>query len=332
MLFLNKKDIRKVITMKEVIDCLENVFVEHSNKKTSIPSRTKISIEKQNGISIFMPGYIEKMNALGIKVVSVFPENAKTNKDVTPATMLILDANTGEVKCIMDGTYLTQLRTGAAAGVGTRALSKKDSKTAGIIGTGGQAICQMEAVLATRDIKTYYVYSRNENKKNDFVNRAKEYFKNFNLEIIPTKNSDFLVENSEIITVVTTSKIPVFDGSFLKKGTHINGVGSFTLEMIELDEKTVLEKADLIYVESLEDAKNEAGELMKPILNGKASMNLIKGEIGEYLQGNKEGRKTNQEITIFKTVGMAAEDIAVGYEIYKKALEKKIGTNIEMLD
>ncbi|KEI97039.1 ornithine cyclodeaminase [Clostridium botulinum A2B7 92] len=329
MLILTAEDIKKVFTMRDAIEADKEAFRLYSTNKAEVPLRTNINIPKYNGTSLFMPGYVEELDTAGIKIVSVFPENVKLGKPAVPAKMILLDGKTGEVSAIMDGTYLTQLRTGASAGAATDILAKEDSKIGALIGTGGQALCQLEALLAARNLEIVKVYSRNLENAKAFVEEAKEKLSNYGTEIIGVNSSDEAIENADVITVVTTATSPVFDGKKVKRGAHINGVGSYMKHMQEIDEYTI-SRADKIYLDSKDAVLSEAGDFIIPLQKGIITEDTITGELGQVISKTIEGRKSESEITLFKSVGIAVQDVVTAYKIYEKALENKVGKEIEI--
>lgn len=326
---LKKEDIEKVFTMSDAIEASKDSLEIYSKGESDIPLRTVLDVKEQDAESIYMPGFAANAKALGVKIVSVFPNNNSKGLSTTPATMILVDEQTGEVSSIMDGTYLTQIRTGAVSGAATDLLSRKDSKVFAIIGTGGQAPSQIEAVLTVRDIETVIVYNRKLEKAEQFVSEMKETLgKKFEVDFIATDSSEDAVKNADIITTVTTAKKPVFDGKHVKKGAHINGVGSFKPEMQELDEY-ILVNADKVYVDTRDGVLNESGDFLTPIKNNTFKSEDIEGELGEVVMGKARSRESDDEITLFKTVGSGVLDIVTARRIYEKAKEKEIGQIIE---
>lgn len=327
---LKKDHIDKIFSMKDAIQAGKDALEFYSRENTNIPLRTNIEVPEGNGQSLYMPGYSPDANALGVKIVSVYPNNSEKNLPSVPSTMVLLNHETGEVSSIMDGTYLTRVRTGAISGAATDILAKKDSKIFALIGTGGQAEAQLEAVLTVRDIEEVRIFSPNEYHANEFVNRMNEKFKDkFKGKLFSVKSSDEAVENADIITCVTTSKKPVFNGKLVKKGAHINGVGSYTPDMQEIDEYLIC-NANKIYVETRDGVLNESGDFIIPMKNNKFSEDSITGELGEILTGKVPSRENDDEITIFKTVGSAVLDIVTAKRIYENALANNIGDIIEL--
>lgn len=328
MLILSKEDIKKVFSMKDAVDSVKQAFSIYSEGKSVVPLRVNIEVAKHNGQSLFMPGYVPDLDSVGIKIVSVFPKNVEKGIPSVPAQMILLDGTTGEVCCIMDGTYLTQLRTGAASGAATDVLASPDAKVAAIFGAGGQAMCQLEALLAVRKLKLVKVFSLSDRAKK-FVEDAKIELKEYGVEIIAVESADEALKDADIITAVTTSKKPVFPGNLVKKGAHVNGVGSYTREMQELDEYIVA-KTDKVFVDSKDAVIAEAGDFIQPMEKGLIDHNRINGELGEVILGKVKGRENDSEITLFKTVGIAVQDVVTANKIYKKALENGIGKVVEV--
>lgn len=329
IIILKEKDIKKIFNMKDAIKAVKDALELYSKGDSHIPLRINIDIPKEKGESLYMPGYVEGADALGVKIVSMYPENPEKGLEAIYSTMVLKDSKTGEICSIMDGNYLTQLRTGAVSGAATDLLSREDSSIFALIGTGGQAKSQLEAILNVRNIKEVKVYGRNREKAEKFVNKMKEELgKQFDFNIVATDNSKEAIENADIITCVTTAKIPVFDGKYVKKGTHINGVGSYTPQMQELD-PYVLTHAGKVYVDTRDGVLNESGDFIIPIKEGKFSEEDVTGELGELILGKTKSRENDEEITLFKTVGSGVLDVVTAKRIYDKAIEEKIGQVIQ---
>ncbi len=329
VLVINESDIKKVFTMEDGIQASKDALEYYSKGESDIPLRTNIDVPEQNGQSLYMPGYASGANALGVKIVSVYPDNIEKGLNSVPATMVLINHETGEVCSIMDGTYLTRIRTGAVSGAATDVLARKDAKIFTLFGTGGQAETQLEAVLTVRDIEEVRVFDISKERTDAFVEKMGEKFADkFNVKIIATDNPDHAVENADIITTVTTSKKPVFDGKLIKKGAHINGVGSYTPEMQEIDDY-ILCNADKVYVDTRDGVLNESGDFIIPMNEKKFLKDDVTGELGEAIMGKVSSREKEEEITIFKTVGSGVLDIVTAKRIYENAVEKGIGQIIE---
>lgn len=324
MLLLTKKDIKQIFTMQDAVEADKQAFRIYSEGGSVVPLRVNIGAPNYEGQTLFMPGYVEELDSMGIKIVSVFPHNIKKGLPSVPATMVLIDGTSGEVCCIMDGTYLTQLRTGAAAGVATDLLARADAQIGALIGTGGQAITQLEAMLTVRALTEVRIFDINLERTQSFVAQMQDVFANFGTHLRAVETSDEAITNADIITAVTTSRQPVFNGRLVKAGAHINGVGSYLPHMQELDE-FIVQRADKIFFDSQEAVLAESGDFIIPLTKGTITVDKFTGEIGKVISHTLPGRETPTEITLFKTVGMAVLDVVTAYQIYQRALIQDIG-------
>lgn len=330
ILILKESDISSMITMSDIIEADKEALSIYSSHKSNIPLRSNLDIPEYKGQCLFMNGYAAPAKALGVKIVSVYPENINKNLTSVPATMVLVDAETGVVNSLIDGTYLTRLRTGAISGLATDILSRKDSKILALFGTGGQAVTQLEAVLTVRKIEEVRVFDIFQDRAKEFAKKMSEKFsKKFNVKIIAAESSDKAIENADIITTVTTSKKPVFDANKVKKNVHINGVGSYTPDMQEIPED-ILVKANKIYVDTRDGAINESGDLITPIKKGLIKKEKINGELGEVINGQIKGRENDDEMTFFKTTGSAVLDLVAAQKIYEMAKTKGVGQIVDL--
>ena len=330
ILVLNEKDMRSVLTMEEAVKADRDALSLYSAGESNIPLRANLDVPEHNGQSLYMYGYAAKAHALGVKIVSTYPDNIDKGIPSVPATMVLLNSETGETCSFMDGTYLTRLRTGAVSGLATEILSRKDSKIFAVIGTGGQAQGQIEAVLTVRpEIELVKVYDLNTERAKACAEQMTELFKGrFPAKFEAASSSAEAVKDADIITTITIAKDPVFDGKLVKKGAHINGVGSYTPELSEIDEY-IITHADKIYMDTT-DALEESGDFIKPINKGIFSADKITGELGAVINGDVIGRESDDEITFFETTGRAVLDIVTAQRIYEKAIEKGVGQFIEL--
>ena len=213
MLLLSKKDIQKVFTMKDAVEADKEAFTLFSEGKSVVPLRTNIGAPKHDGAFLFMPSYVEDLECSAIKIVNVFPKNIEKGIPTTPAQVLLIDGKTGVVISVLDGTYVTQLRTGAASGAAFDVLANPTAKKGALIGTGGQAATQLEAMLAVRDLKEVKVYDINLQRTEEFVEKMNEELASYGTRIIAAKSSDEAIEDADMIVTVTPSSKPVFDGN-----------------------------------------------------------------------------------------------------------------------
>lgn len=329
ILFLNEKDIKEVLTMKDSIKLIKEILKLDPKTQASIPLRTNIDVPKENGQSLYMPGLVASKDALGIKIVSVYGDNYKLGLDSISSLMIMQDQKTGQVNALMDGNYLTKLRTGALVGAATDILARKEASIFALIGTGGQARTQLEAVLNVRDIKEVRVSARDKEKAENFIQEMKRDFsKDFDFQIFLAENSDEAIRDADIITAVTTAENPVFNGDLVKEGAHVNGVGSYTPDMQEIP-SSLLTRADKIYVDTLDGVLNESGDFIIGMEESNFSRSDINGEIGKILLGELTAREDGREISFFKTVGSGIFDIVTGKHIYDLAIKNNIGSKIK---
>lgn len=324
MLILSAQDIQQVYSMQDAIEADKQALTLYSQGMSEVPLR--INFTSQHGQNLFMPAHIKGKDICGLKVVSVFPKNPELGKPAVPAQVLLLDPQTGEVCAIIDGTYLTQLRTGAVQGAATDLLAKKQCKNAVLIGTGGQATAQLEAMLTVRNLEKIAVFGINTDKAKQFVQEMNKKFAHFGVNIYYSTQFDEDIAQADIITTVTTAKEITFKGELVKPGTHINGVGSYTPEMHEIPE-LVVKKAAVRVLDTKDGVFSEAGDIIDPINAGIVTQQDFI-ELGELVLNEQLGRKNDDQITLFKTVGTAVLDVYVGYDIYCKAKAMNIGTKI----
>ena len=326
ILVLNEKDMRNIMSMKDAIEAVKEAAVCYSEGNALIPLRANLNVKEHNGDSLYMYGYVKGSDALGVKLVSVYPDNPKIGLSACPATVILEDAKTGCVKALMDGTYLTRLRTGALSGAATEILSRKNSKVFALIGTGGQAESQLDAVLSVRDIEEVRVYSRNYESVVKFIEKVRL---NKTQKFIACKSSDEAIDGADIITAVTVSNDPVFDGRKVKKGVHINGVGSYTPEMSEIDEYIVC-NSNKIIVDTMDGTINETGDFLKSMGKGLFKKEMITGELGEIVSGKCKSRENDDEMTFFETTGSAVFDLVTGEKMYNLAKTNGMGQKIDL--
>ncbi|HEY4600262.1 MAG TPA: ornithine cyclodeaminase family protein [Cerasibacillus sp.] len=324
MIILSEHEIMKHYSMTEAIRDLEAGLTSMNEGKIDNPHRTVIEYPEQYASILYMPSSDQQERMAGIKTVSIFPENTKVGKSTTQGVLLLTDTRNGEHVCLMNASYLTRLRTGALSGIATKKLSRKDSSVLGVIGTGGMAFEQVLGVLEVRDIEKIIMFNRTREKADRFKEKLLRFGVTQNITVVD--NVDEVVLAADIINCATRSLTPVFDGKLLKKGTHINGVGSYLPSMREVDEETIL-KSDKIVVDDIKGVKEEAGEFIHAANNGHWSFAAIYSELRELL-GKACHREGDDEITFFKSVGAAYFDMALAQGVYREAKEKQFGITV----
>lgn len=325
MLLLNREDIKRIFTMKDAIEADKEAFKLFNLGKSVVPLRTVIQAPRYEGTMLFMPGYVEEMDTAAVKIISIFPKNIDMGRPSAPATVLLMDGTTGEVSSIMNGTYVTQLRTGAASGAAFDVLGINGAKKGALIGTGGQAAAQLEAMITARKLEQVKVYDVNPERTEAFAKQMQEELKAYGTKIVAAKSSDEAIEDADLIITVTPSSKPVFDGTKVKKGATVSCVGSYQHHMQEMD-PVILTRAGKIFFDSKEAVLSEAGDILIPLEDGTISEKDFNGDLGDVLLGNIKGRENDDEIIVFKTVGIAAQDLVTAKKIYDKAVKEKAGT------
>lgn len=320
--------IRQSVDMTEAIDAVKEAYIQLSQGEAVLPQRIQLPVKKQKAISLFMPAYLSKSDSLGVKIVSVFPENSRFDLPTIHALVAILDAKTGRPQAILDGAYLTALRTGAASGVATDLLARKGARSVAIFGAGIQGRTQLEAVCAVRPIEKVWVYDRDPEKSQAYVEELGGKERSFPSDLFIAQSPAHAAQEADIICTATTSFDPVFDDADLKPGVHINGVGSYTPEMQEIPSQTVI-RAKII-VDSLSACLEEAGDLITPLNEGLLKKKNIYGEIGQVASGQICGRESDDELTFFKSVGLAIQDVAVAELALRKAQELALEEEVEL--
>ena len=327
MLLLSREDIKSVVTMKDMIEADKTEFKMTVDGKVKTPLRTVID-GKYDGAFLFMPAYAPELDAAAMKVIDIFPHNVDNGKMTSPAQVMLIDGKDGYVIALLDGTYVTQLRTGASSGAAFDLLAKKDCKRGALIGTGGQAATQLEAMLAARKLDEVKIYDLNAERCQAFAEQMQKELVDYGAKITAAESSDECIEDADLIITVTPSAKPVFDGTKVKEGATISCVGTYEPHKHEMD-PAILPRASKIICDSKEAALSETGDLLIPIKEGIISETDILGSLGDVINGTIKGRENDDEIIVYETVGVAAQDLVAAKVIYDKAVEVGKGMNWE---
>jgi ornithine cyclodeaminase len=272
-----------------------------------------------------MPGYLGDIKAMGVKVVSVFPGNQGTEYDSHQGAVLLFETKHGRLLAMMDASQITAIRTAATSGVATRLLARENANDLAILGSGVQARSHLAAMLAVRDIRRVRVWSRNPAHARQFAtNQSQKH--SLAIEVSPSVPD--AVAGASIICTTTAAPEPILQGDWLEAGVHINAVGSSVAFTRELDTAAVVKSR--LYSDRRESTVNEAGDFLFPQKEGAIDESHIVGEIGEILIGTVAGRQSDNEITLFKSLGLAVEDVASAYHIYQQATVTGKGTWVEL--
>ena len=325
ILVLTASEVRQAIHMKIAIDVMKTAFKDFSMDNSQAPLRSKISADKSNGTVLLMPAITN--SDLAIKIVSVFDNNQHLSLPLIHAMIIVLDVSTGKPLALLEGGSITAIRTGAASGAATDVLARNDAKSVAIIGSGVQAQTQIEAVCTVRTIEKVWVYSPNTEHAEIFASKMS------GREPIPddlcvVRSPMEAIQDADIICTATTSNTPVFDGNYIKKGAHINAIGSFTPKMQEVDPLTI--SKSLVVVDSRQSVLKEAGDLIIPIEANIVQKDHIHAELGEIISNKLLGRTDKDQITYFKSCGVAVQDVAAAQLAVQEAKRLGLGTVISL--
>jgi len=327
VLLLSQKDIKSLLSMQDAILCVEKAYKSLSTGEGYNPQR--ISIEKDaTGQTLIMPGIIEgSVQSIATKIVSIYRKNPqKFNIPAVLAKIILQDIETGEVISIMDGTYLTTLRTGAATGVSVKYLARKNCEFLSIFGAGAQSQAQVEGVYwaLNQNLKCCTVYDPNRTSMGNFKKSVEH---RLGIEVKISDNPQKLIDDADIIVCATSSKDPLFPGESIKPGTHISSIGSHLPTHRELDE-VLVNLANVLAAGSKDACLNEAGDFIIPIKQGKLDAGRIIN-IGDIILGKCKGRENDKDITVFKSVGIAIQDVIVANLVYQRATKNLSGIEFE---
>jgi ornithine cyclodeaminase len=326
LIILKEEHVKQLLTMNEAIEINEQAYKSFSTGKAISPLRFNMQLDNSDDFTLFMPGYVSDLDGLGLKIVTILPDNMENNLPATQAVILLLDRKTGVPAALMGATYITAIRTGAGTGVATKYLAREDASTVAIIGTGGMAPGQLEAVCAVRDIKEVYVYNRTVEKAEKFVEKMKAEFR-ADLTYHITKTPEEAVRKADVVATSTSSPEPVVKYEWLKKGAHVNAVGAFNARLQEVDQPLIV-NADKLVVDGV-SAASVAGDLAIPLANKVITQEDLV-EIGTLVDQGITERPTRDGITYFKSVGVSAQDIAVATFVLQKAIKQGVGTKVSV--
>lgn len=320
ILALKRSDIAANFGMKQAIDAMSVAFGELSRGRIEAPLRTALLAKA--GTILYKPAFAPALDLFCVKIVSVFPGNAALGEEVTAGTIILNDAKTGLPLAIMDAGYLTALRTGAAAGLATKLLAPEQVTHAALFGTGGQAFHQLEALLAVRHIGVVYVFSRNLVNAEKFCAAHAAKFPGVRLEPAADRS---LLARCAVISTCSTSGSPVFGDNELAPRVHINAIGSLGAHRSEIPVDT-LARARLV-VDQRDACLKEAGEIISLIRHGRPAESLNLVELGELVANPVA---SDAPVSVFKSVGNAAQDLVCAAEVYRHALATGLGVTVEL--
>ncbi len=312
--------------MAGAIEAVQKAYIAHAAGAAFTPHRTAVGVPDQQGTALFMPSYFPAASALGLKVVSVFPENTRLGLPVINGFVALLDPETGAPTTLMDAGYLTALRTGAGSGAATAALARPDAHVLAVLGAGVQAPFQALAVATVRPIDTVLIYNRTRA-------RAEELAENL-AAILPGRpritvavTAAAAVGQADVVCTATAARAPLFALEDIRPGTHLNAIGSFTPDMQEFP--PALCATARVYVDDVAACLAEAGELVAAVREGYTDPSFFT-PVGLVLAGQAGGRQDANEITLFKSVGLAVQDMAVAAAVLAAARRLHLGQDIPL--
>jgi ornithine cyclodeaminase len=329
MLILNADEVRSALPMREAVEAMKLAYASLSDGKADVPMRTRLSIAPHQAVSLFMPAYVhtEDSEALAVKVVSLFPQNPARGLAFIQAAVVVLDPETGRAIGLLEGASLTAIRTGAGSGAAIDVLARTDSRVVAVIGAGAQGRTQLEAACTVRKIEKAWIFDADPEKADTF---AKEMAGRgpIPLELEPAASPRQALAEADIVCTTTTSKTPVFSDGDLKAGAHVSAIGSYTPEMQEVPAETI--RRAKVVVDSRSAVLEEAGDLIQPIQSGLITRAHVFAELGEIILGRKPGRQSNEEVSYFKSVGVAVQDAMTAQLALRNADKMGLGQRVNL--
>ena len=325
MLVLSQRDVTALLPMNACIDVMAATLASLARDEAILPLRTVLRFPDGNGAFAVMPGYLGVPQTIGAKVITVMPGNHGTAFDSHQGAVLLFDPGNGSLAALLDATAITTIRTAAVSAVATRELARANASSLAILGAGVQGHAHLEAMCAVRPITSLRVWSRNAEHARQLAAVASE---RFHLEASVATTPADAVRGIDIVCTTTSATEPVLRGEWLSPGTHINAVGASTPSARELDSVTVVRSR--LYVDRRESALKEPGDLLVPLCDGEIGIEHIVGELGEVLIDRAPKRGSGEEITLFKSLGLAIEDLAAASYVCAAASRVGAGVHVEL--
>jgi alanine dehydrogenase len=326
-LLLKQSEIKQLIEMNEVIESVETAYSMHANRRVQMPAKKYLFFKKYHGDLRIMPCFVKDVDQAGVKCVNVHPSNPLDHDLPTVMGVIeLFDPKTGFPISVMDGTWITNMRTGAAAGVGTKYLARHDSTSLGIIGAGKQAFTQLMAIKEVMNIENAKVFCRTCKSRENFAKLANE---RLGIDVKAVETAEIAVKDADVVVTVTPANKPIIKAEWISEGTHINAMGADAPGKQELE--SALLKKSRVFIDCWEQARH-SGEINVPVAEGILTRDDIAAKIGDVIIDKNPGRVSDEEITIFDSTGLAVQDVITAWKVYEKALERGIGSNINFLD
>lgn len=325
MLILSEKQVQALIDLDELIAALERAHIQYSTGKAVMPVRLVVPLPQIDGRITSMPGFLNEDQALGMKVVTYFQHNPKQNLPSILATIMLFSPESGKMIAVMDGSYITAIRTACASAMASKVLSNPTASVLGVLGAGVQAKAHITALSRVRNLQSIKIYS----PSGTSAGRVKQELEpELGVPIEVAKSAEEAVRGADLIVTATTAKEPILQVEWLKPGAHINAVGSHRPDLRELD-GTTLARCN-VFVDSRDAIMAECGDVLLALAEKSIPADHVRAEIGEVLAATKPGRTTTDEVTLYKSVGIAIQDVATARLVYDKALDKGVGTHVSV--
>lgn len=327
LLFLSADDLRRALPMRETVEAMKRAFADLTTGRATVPQRSVLELEspgnRSDGAFMVKPALMPG-SAFGAKLLSLVPGNAARGLPLIHALVVVHDPETGAPTAVCEGGFLTAWRTGAASGAATDLLALPTAGSAAVFGAGIQARTQILAIAAVRPLETIRVYAPTRSRLLEFVNAISSEVQ---AEVVAADSPQEALQDAHVICAATTSMAPVFAGNLVSAGCHVNGVGSYTLEMREVDAELVARSR--VFVDSLVAAGAEAGDLVQAEREGLTSSENWT-ELGDVVENPARGRRDESEITFFKSIGVAIQDLAAAQLALERARELGLGTELDL--
>ena len=334
MLILNRREVNQLLSMPTCIELMERALASLSRGEVILPLRPVIRIPDSPNAFAVMPAYSADLAASAAKLISVYPGNHGTALDSHQGMVALFDGRNGKPLAIMDAFSITAIRTAAVSGVATKLLARRDATTVAVLGAGAQGRSHIDAMLAARPFERVIVWSRTTAHAAALVTETEARYgpgpvsRARLAEFVVVQDVDAAVREADVVCTVTASREPILRGGWLRPGTHVNAVGSSVPTARELDTETV--RRARVFVDRRESAANEAGDLILPLQEGAIGPEHIVGELGELLLDRVRGRENDDQITLFKSLGLAVEDLACAVYVHERAVDEGIGVSVEL--
>ena len=323
-LLLSRSDIQRIINMRKTIQTVEQAHALHAQGRAEQPVRATVKLPGTGNAILPMTATIPEANAAGLKLLSIFPSNREKGIPVLNAVIILVDSETGRCDAILEGGLLTAYRTAAASAVATKYMSRPDSRVLGLVGAGLEARTHLQAIAEVRQIETVLVWSRSRQTAEKFAEESKRV----DVQIRIVDGPEEVTRQSDILCTLTPSKTPIVQGAWFRPGLHVNAVGTHWIDFREIDTEAVLRSR--VVCDSRSANQLECGDLMIPVAEGKITSKHFEDELGQVIIGERLGRSSGDQITMYQSVGVAIQDVATARLLVETARSTQVGTDLAL--